>query len=173
MAYNKSDAVIVICDNRTTAMTGMQDHPATGYTLQGEKTKELDFTELAMALGIGSVRTVNPYDIKQTRKIMREELARPGASVVISQGACVLLRRHMEDVSKAFKVDKDKCIGCKACIGLGCPAVSWIKFKDLPEHRARKKRKKQEGVALIDTDLCSGCTLCEQVCSVGAVIEVT
>ena len=100
MAYNKSDAVIVICDNRTTAMTGMQDHPATGYTLQGEKTKELDFTKLASALGIDSVRVIDPYDIKITRKVLKEELAKPGASVVISQRACVLFKRDMKDVQK-------------------------------------------------------------------------
>jgi indolepyruvate ferredoxin oxidoreductase alpha subunit len=172
MAYNKSDAVIVICDNRTTAMTGMQDHPATGFTLQGEKTKELDFTKLASALGIDSVRVIDPYDIKITRKVLKEELARPGASVVISQRACVLFKREMKGVQKTFKVDIDKCVGCKACIGLGCPAISWIKFEDMPSKKIKKNIKKQEGVAFIDHELCTGCTLCEQVCNVGAVIEV-
>ena len=172
MVYNKSDAVIVICDNRTTAMTGMQDHPATGFTLQGEKTKELDFARLASALGIDSVRVIDPYDIKITRKVLKEELAKPGASVIISQRACVLFKREMKGVRKTFKVDIDKCVGCRACIGLGCPPISWIKFEDMPGKKVRKNIKKQEGVAFIDSDLCSGCTLCEQVCNVGAVIEV-
>jgi indolepyruvate ferredoxin oxidoreductase, alpha subunit len=171
MAYNKSDAVIVICDNRTTAMTGMQDHPATGYTLQGEKTKELDFSKLASALGIEHVRVIDPYDIKTTRRVMKEELARPGASVVISQRACVF-KRDMTDAGKAFKIDPDKCVGCKACIGLGCPPISWIKFEDMPKQQVKRNVKKQEGVAFINSELCSGCTLCEQVCNAGAVIEV-
>ena len=170
-AYNKSDAVIVICDNRTTAMTGMQDHPATGYTLQGEKTKELDFSRLASALGIEHVRVIDPYDIKTTRKVMKEELAKPGASVVISQRACVF-KRDMKDARKALKINREKCIGCKACIGLGCPPISWVKFEDMPKKEVKRNVKKQEGVAFIDEDLCSGCTLCAQVCNVGAVIEV-
>ena len=172
MAYNKSNAVVVICDNRTTAMTGMQDHPATGFTLQGEKTKELDFAKLASALGIDHVRVIDPYDIKATRKVMKEELAKPGASVVISQRACVLFKRDMKDTKKAFTINADKCIGCKACIGLGCPPISWIKFEDMPNKKVKRNVKKQEGVAFIDSELCSGCTLCEQVCNVGAVIEV-
>ncbi|HEX7535208.1 MAG TPA: indolepyruvate ferredoxin oxidoreductase subunit alpha [Syntrophales bacterium] len=172
MAYNKSDAVIVICDNRTTAMTGMQDHPATGYTLQGEKTRELDFSKLASALGIDSVRTIDPYDIKMTRKVLKEELARPGASVIISQRDCVLFKRDLKDIRNKLTVDIDKCVGCKACIGLGCPAISWIRFEDMPSQTVKRNAKKQEGVAFIDGELCTGCTLCEQVCNVGAVVEV-
>jgi len=170
IAYNKGNAVIVICDNRTTAMTGMQNHPATGYTLQGDETKVLDFAKLASVLGIDSVRTVDPYDIEETRKVMREELARPGSSVVISQRACVLLRKRRADTMKAFRVDADKCIGCKACIGLGCPAISWLKDAS---GKAIKGGKEREGFAFIDTELCTGCTLCDQVCKVGAIIEVT
>jgi indolepyruvate ferredoxin oxidoreductase, alpha subunit len=172
MAYNKSDAVVVICDNRTTAMTGMQDHPATGYTLQGEKTKALDFKKLASALGIESVRVIDPYNIKMTRKALKEELARPGASVIISQRACVLFKREMKGVRKPFEIDTNQCVGCKACIGLGCPAISWIKFEDMPSEKVKRNTKKQEGVASIDGELCTGCTLCEQVCNTGAVVEV-
>jgi len=172
MAYNKSDAVIVICDNRTTAMTGMQDHPATGFTLQREKTKVLDFANLASALGIDRVRVIDPYDMKTTRRVLKEELAKPGASVVISQRACALFKRDMNDTRKVFKIDAEKCVGCKACIGLGCPPISWIKFEEMPSQKVKRNVKKQDGVAFIDTELCNGCTLCEQVCNVGAVIEV-
>jgi indolepyruvate ferredoxin oxidoreductase alpha subunit len=66
----------------------------------------------------------------------------------------------------------DKCVGCKACIGLGCPAISWIKFEDMPSQTVKRNAKKQKGVSFIDSELCTGCTLCEQVCKVGAVIEV-
>jgi indolepyruvate ferredoxin oxidoreductase alpha subunit len=172
MAYNKSDAVIVICDNSTTAMTGMQEHPATGYTLQGEKTKELDLTVLTNALGIDSVRVIDPYDIKATKKVIKEELLRPGPSVVISRRPCVLFRRNIKDVRKPLKVDTEKCIGCKSCIGLGCPPISWVKFEDMPSEKIKKNAKKQEGVSFIDRYLCNGCTVCQQTCKAGAIVEV-
>ena len=172
MAYNKSNAVIVICDNRTTAMTGMQEHPATGFTLQREETKSMDFAVLASALGIDSVRVIDPYDIKNTMTVMKEELSRDGPSVVISNRACVLLKRDQAYVMKPLRVDPDKCTGCKVCLGLGCPPISWKKFEDMPESDVEKKTKKQEGIAVIDTSLCNGCTLCQQLCSAGAIEEV-
>jgi indolepyruvate ferredoxin oxidoreductase alpha subunit len=172
MAYNKSDAVIVICDNRTTAMTGMQEHPATGYTLQEEKTKELDLTVLTSALGIDSVRVIDPYDIKTTKRVMKEELLKSGPSVVISRRACVLFKRNIKDVRKPFEVDINKCIGCKSCIGLGCPPISWMKFEDMPNKKVKRNTKKQEGVPFIDRDLCNGCTVCQQVCKTGAIVEI-
>lgn len=172
IAYNKSDAVIIICDNRTTAMTGMQDHPATGFTLQGEKTKELDFGKLSSALGIDRVRVIDPCDIKTTRKVLKEELAKPGASVVISQRACALFAHDIKESRKVFKIDTEKCVGCKACIGLGCPPISWMKFDDMPAEKVKRNAKSQQGVAFIDSKFCNGCTLCAQVCKAGAVIEV-
>jgi indolepyruvate ferredoxin oxidoreductase alpha subunit len=171
MAYNKGDAVIVIADNRTTAMTGMQEHPATGFTLQGEPTRQLNFAELAAALGVESVRTIDPYDIKQTRTVMKEELARPGASVVISNRSCVLFKRHQTGPQKPLRVDPAKCIGCKVCLGLGCPPISWRKFEDMPESEIRKNAKKQEGHSVIDRNLCNGCTVCRQLCKTGAIVE--
>lgn len=172
MSYNKSDAVIVICDNRTTAMTGMQEHPATGYTLQGEKTKELDFTELASALGIESVHVIDPYDIKSTRDVLKEELLKPGPSVVISRRSCVLFKRSLKDKRKPLMVRADKCIGCKTCISLGCPPISWKKFEDTGAMESKRRSQKQKGVAFIDGSLCSGCTVCQQLCKVGAIVEV-
>ena len=172
MAYNQGEAVIVICDNRTTAMTGMQEHPATGYTLQGVKAKELDISALAKVLGIDSVRVIDPYDIKNTRDVMREELARPGSSVVISRRSCVLFKRHQTEIRKPLRVDVNKCVGCRNCIGLGCPPIAWRKFADMPDDQIVKNAKKQEGNSFIDADLCTGCTICQQVCKVGAIVEV-
>jgi len=172
MAYNQGEAVIVICDNRTTAMTGMQEHPATGYTLQGVKAKELDITALAKVLGIDSVRVIDPYDIKNTRDVMREELARQGSSVVVSRRSCVLFKRHQTEIRKPLRVDVNKCIGCRNCIGLGCPPIAWRKFTDMPANEIIKNAKKQEGNSFIDADLCTGCTICRQVCKVGAIVEV-
>jgi len=172
MVYNKSNAVIVICDNRTTAMTGMQEHPATGFTLQREETKSLNFTVLASALGVDSVRVIDPYDIKNTRTVMKEELSKDGPSVVISRRACALLKRDTADVMKPLKVNHEKCTGCKACLGLGCPPISWKRFEDMVGISIEKKTKKQEGIAVIDSSLCNGCTLCQQLCSAGAIEEV-
>lgn len=170
MAYNKSDAVIVICDNRTTAMTGMQEHPGTGFTLQGEKTKCLDLTALSSSVGIESIRIVDPYDLKTTRKVLKEELSKEGPSVVISRRACILFKREKPDtVVKPMVVASHKCIGCKLCLGLGCPPISWEKFDDPQD--PRKKTTKQEGIAFIDPDLCTGCTICQQICKTGAISE--
>ncbi len=172
MAYNQGEAVIVICDNRTTAMTGMQEHPATGYTLQGVKAKELDISALAKVLGIDNVRVIDPYDIKNTRDVMREELASPGSSVVISRRSCVLFKRHQTETRKPLRIDVNKCVGCRNCIGLGCPPIAWRKFADMPAGQVIKNAKKQEGNSFIDADLCTGCTICQQVCKVGAIVEV-
>lgn len=169
MAYNKSNAVIVICDNRTTAMTGMQEHPATGFTLQGEKTFGVDLAALAGVLGIESIRIVDPYDLKNVRNVLKEELAKDGPSVVISRRACILFKREVLESLKPLRVDTDKCIGCRLCLGLGCPPISW---KKADQHPVEGKSKKQpDGVAVIDMNLCTGCGLCRQLCKSDAIIE--
>jgi indolepyruvate ferredoxin oxidoreductase alpha subunit len=169
MAYNKSNAVIVICDNRTTAMTGMQEHPATGYTLQGEKTFGVDLAALSATLGIKHIRIVDPYDLKNVRTVLKEELANDGPSVVISRRACVLFKREKQANSKPLRVDADKCIGCRLCLGLGCPPIAWKSI----EHtvKAGESIKKNDGIAVIDRNLCSGCGLCRQLCKSGAILE--
>jgi len=170
-AYNQSNVVIVIGDNRTTAMTGMQDNPATGVTLQGKKTKELDFPALASALGIESVRVIDPFNLDETRAVMKEELAKDGPSLVISKGPCALLQSKRAEKIIPLRIDYDKCTGCKVCLRLGCPAISWKKLEDL-EMNIEKKTKKQEGIAIIDPFLCNGCSLCDQVCNFEAIEEV-
>jgi indolepyruvate ferredoxin oxidoreductase alpha subunit len=152
-------------------MTGMQEHPATGFTLQGEPTKRLDFEELARALGIDNVRVVDPYDIKAVRTVMNEELKRPGPSLVISRRSCILFKREAQNARKPLRINSDKCIGCKTCISLGCPPIAWKKFEDMPPDTYKKNAKKQEGIAFIDTSLCNGCSVCSQLCKVGAIGE--
>ena len=172
MAYNKSNAVIVICDNRTTAMTGMQEHPATGYTLQGEKTFGVDLTALVGTLGIESIRMVDPYDLKNVRTVLKEELAKHGPSVVISRRACVLFKREKSAVSKPFRIDSDKCIGCRLCLGLGCPPIAWKSINQTPV-AGGVSVKKNDGIAVIDRNLCTGCGLCRQLCKSDAILEET
>jgi len=170
--YNRSDVVIVICDNRTTAMTGMQDHPATGSTLQKQKTKELDFAALGKALGIDSVHVVNPLNLEAMKAVVKEELSQDGPSLVISQAPCALLRSRQIDEIIPLAVDPHICTGCKVCLRLGCPAISWKRFEDLGDLKVEKKTKKQDGIAVIDASLCNGCTVCSQVCNFGSIKEV-
>jgi indolepyruvate ferredoxin oxidoreductase alpha subunit len=171
MAYNRSNAVIVICDNRTTAMTGMQEHPATGFTLQGEKAMGIDLAELARVLGIESVRIVDPHDLKTVRKVLKEELDREGPSVVISRRSCALFKREVPKPRKPLSVDEDKCTGCRLCLGLGCPPITWNSQKAALARKDQKARKKREGFAVIDRSLCTGCGLCRQLCRSGAIGE--
>jgi len=169
-AYNRSDAVIIIADNRTTAMTGMQEHPATGYTLQGEKTRELDFAALGKVLGIDSVEVIDPLQFKNTADVLKRELAKDGPSLIISRSPCVLLMSKKADRAKPFFTDPDLCIGCKVCMSCGCPAISWKDFEKsaMPP---RPERKKQKGIAVIDADLCTGCSLCAQLCRQEAIMR--
>ena len=162
-AYNRSDAVFIIADNRTTAMTGMQEHPATGTTLQGEKAKELDLAALGKILGIDSVEVIDPLDFKNTTEVLKRELQKEGPSLIIARSPCVLLMSKKADREKHFVIDPETCIGCKVCLSCGCPAISWKDFEKtgLP---ARPDRKKQRGIAVIDATLCTGCTLCAQLC---------
>ncbi|MCX5852045.1 MAG: indolepyruvate ferredoxin oxidoreductase subunit alpha [Deltaproteobacteria bacterium] len=173
LAYNKSHAVVIICDNRTTAMTGMQEHPATGYTLQGDIAAQLDLVELGKTLGIRNVHVVDPFDMKTTRKIIKEELSTEGPSLIISQGPCVLLKKERKRKKKPLMIDTEKCTGCKLCLGLGCPPIAWKRFEDMKDITIPKKRKNQEGIAVIDTALCNGCNLCLQLCKAGAIMEVS
>jgi indolepyruvate ferredoxin oxidoreductase, alpha subunit len=171
MAYNRSNAVIVICDNRTTAMTGMQEHPATGFTLQGEKTMGVDLAALARVLGIESVRIVDPHDLKAVKNVLKEELDRKGPSVVIARRSCVLFKRKAPKPGKPFHVDEDKCTGCRLCLGLGCPPITWNSQEATPVRKDHKAKKKRKGVAVIDRNLCTGCGLCRQLCRSGAIGE--
>jgi len=172
-AYNRSNAVTVICDNRTTAMTGMQEHPGTGRTLQGEETVRLDFARLAGALGVENVRIVDPLNIQETKTVLKEELAKDGPSLVVASSPCALLKMKKSEMESCYTIDTTACTGCKVCIGLGCPAISWRSFETygIPVG-GKKENKKQKGVAVIDALLCTGCSLCQQVCTFDAITEV-
>jgi indolepyruvate ferredoxin oxidoreductase alpha subunit len=164
VAYNKGNVNVVILDNRTTAMTGGQDHPGTGRTLQGEHTHQTDFAKLAKALGIRQVRTVDPYDLNATKQALQEEASSPGPSVIITNRPCVMMEKF--DPSLVRQVNQELCEGCGMCMRLGCPAL--VPGEQIPGKAGKKIRRK----ALIDPTLCRGCTVCEQVCRQGAISGV-
>jgi len=162
MAYNQSDALIIILDNSTTAMTGMQEHPGTGYTLMGTETKKVNLKDLVSVLGIDNIKVIDPMDQKATRSAIKEELGKDGPSVIISQRPCALFKRSNIKPQPALKVDTGKCEGCRSCIDLNCPPISWKKG-------VTKEGSRRKGVAFIDESLCNGCGLCAQVCKFGAI----
>lgn len=159
MAWNKAPATVVILDNRITAMTGRQENPASGFTLSGEQAEMVDIPALCTALGIKHVRTVDPYDLEATRQAIREEMERPEPSVVITNRPCVLIKGAGRfEKGAVLEVDQGRCTGCKACLRIGCPAIEW---KPNPDGN--------KGKAFIDPQLCTGCTVCQQLCKFNAI----
>ena len=163
VAYNKGNSINVILDNRITGMTGHQQNPGTGYTLQGLETEIIDIEGLVKACGIKHVRVVNPNDLKEVRQTIDWAYALKEASVIITRWPCVLKKFSKEDKEEfqdafkdKFKVDEDKCIGCRKCLGAGCPAISFDKVV-----------KKSS----IDQGPCVGCGVCAQVCPVSAIVK--
>lgn len=161
VSYNGSNTVNVILDNRITGMTGHQENPGTGYTLQGKETKEIDIEALVKACGIENIVAIDPNNLVAVRNALDWALSLEEPSVIITRWPCVLKKLSKED-RQEFKnvfqnkciIDHDKCTGCKACIRTGCPALSFGK--------AIKK-------ASIDRNQCVGCEVCLQVCKFDAI----
>ncbi len=154
IVYNRGVSTIIVVDNRTTAMTGHQDHPGTGRTLMGETTVAASIEELARACGVKRVRTVNPYDLHATQQAITEELNASEPSLIVSSAPCVL--REKKRPGPQRKINSEVCKKCGLCLKLGCPAAEGAK-----------------GAApVINEVLCAGCGMCEQVCKFGAVAAV-
>ncbi len=153
MAYNESNATVIIVDNSITGMTGHQQNPTTGFNLKGDPCAKIDLETLCHAVGIKRVRVIDPYNLSQCDEVIKEELAANEPSVIISRRPCALLKYVKHKAPLA--VDQDKCVGCKACMKIGCPAISII-----------------DGKAKVDATQCVGCGVCEQLCKLGALKEV-
>jgi len=166
--YNNSDTTVIILDNRITAMTGHQHNPASGCTIKGEPANAIDFEELCRAVGVKRVTVVNPHDIETTRKVLKEEIAIPETSVVISRAPCVLLPSEVRRKKPVYFTNTDNCTGCMACIRLGCPAISWHPLT--PEEAVAKGYKeKQKGYSMITEVQCNGCGQCAMLCKFDAI----
>lgn len=149
IAYNESNSTVIILDNSITGMTGHQQNPTTGFNLKGDPCTKIDLEALCHAVGIKRVRVVDPYDLKQCDEVLKEELEVKEPSVIISRRPCALLKyvKHPGPIS----CDSSKCVGCRSCMQIGCPAISIVDKK-----------------AVIDNTLCTGCGVCGQLCKLGA-----
>lgn len=158
IVYNRGTSTVIILDNRTTAMTGRQEHPGTGYTLQGQETKAINYRILCTALGVEHIRTIDPYNLKQVEEIIKEEVHRQEPSVIISERPCKLYRRIKQPPVTPYMVKDDLCRGCRDCLQIGCPALQW-------------KPQQPVDKAFINQALCAGCSICSQLCPVDAIVR--
>lgn len=149
IVYNKGNNTVIILDNSITGMTGHQDNPTTGKTIRGEATKQVDLLKLCQAVGIDHVVVADPFDVKNFKKVVKEEVEREAPSVIIAQRPCALLKTVK--YTGHCKIT-DKCKKCKVCMKLGCPAITL-----------------RDGAVVIDTTQCNGCGLCTNVCPFGAI----
>ena len=145
VAYNQSNSTVIILDNSITGMTGHQQNPTTGFNIKGDPAGKVNLEALCKSIGINSVRVVDPYNLDECEKAVKEELAKNEPSVIISRRPCVLLKYVKP--TKPLSVNKAKCRGCKRCMKFGCPAIS---FRD--------------GNAVVDKTLCIGCGVCAGLC---------
>jgi len=162
VVYNNSDTITCILDNRITAMTGHQENPGTGYTLQGDEAYITDIAQVVTALGIKHIRTVNPLNSKEMKEALNWAFELNEPSVIISRYPCALKKYSENDLNEfgpiegVCEVDQEKCIGCKKCVKTGCPAI-----------RFKKEIKKSS----ISKAQCVGCKLCMQVCLTKAIFK--
>lgn len=166
--YNESASTLIILDNRITAMTGQQHNPASGYSIKGEAANAIDLEALCRAVGVKHVYKVNPHDVVETRKVLKEAVELDEPSVVISKAPCVLLPEMKERKPVSYFTNQKNCVGCMSCIRLGCPAISWTSFAE-GEAEEKGYRKKQKGISKIDEIMCNDCGQCASLCKFNAI----
>lgn len=166
--YNDSAATLIILDNRITAMTGQQHNPTSGANIKGEAANSIDLEALCRAVGVKHVYVVDPHDVPETRKVLKEAIALEEPSVVISRAPCVLLPELKEKKPVSYFTNQDNCVGCMSCIRLGCPAISWSPFAE-GEAERRGYKKKQKGLSKIDEIQCNDCGQCASLCKFNAI----
>ena len=154
LVYNKSTATVMILDNRTTGMTGHQDHAATGKTLKGEETYAIDLAELCRAIGVPNVIEVNAFDTKELERIVKESTQSDTLTVIITKAPCVLLKG--QKFPNVCKANPEACKKCGMCLKIGCPAIT----------------KNSDGTIKIDATMCNGCGLCKSYCKFNAIETV-
>ena len=154
MAYNKSTGTVMILDNRTTGMTGHQEHAATGKTLKGEETNAIDLAELCRAVGVQNVIEINAFDVAGLQKVIKESVQSDELTVIITKAPCVLLKG--QKFPNVCRIDNDACKRCGACLKIGCPAIT----------------KQSDGSIRIDETMCNGCGLCTNYCKFNAIKTV-
>jgi len=153
--YTQADISFLILDNSWTCMTGHQPNPTTGKNATGETTKVMDISKIVEIIGITCIRIVDPYKIEESIQAIQEVIDFKGPSVVIFRHECALqIQRRGKLKNPRTFIDRDKCTGCKQCLNLGCPTITFD-----------KKNK----IASIDSLLCVDCGLCNQICSFRAI----
>ena len=154
MVYNRATGTVMILDNRTTGMTGHQDHAATGKTLKGEDTYAVDLAGLCRSIGVENVIEINAFDVEGLTKVIKESVASDTLTVIITKSPCVLLKG--QKFPNVCVADPEKCRKCGMCLKIGCPAIT----------------KQADGTVKIDATMCNGCGLCKNYCKFDAIETV-
>jgi indolepyruvate ferredoxin oxidoreductase, alpha subunit len=169
VVYNKGISTTIVLDNRITGMTGHQEHPGTGFTVRQEPTNMIDYETLGRAIGVKHIRNVDPYNIKETMEIIKEEMERAEPSLILCKDAPCMMLRRAKPLEKfknpVYVVSADACRGCKACLEINCPAISWREGEG-----QTKDGHKRKGTVYINKDQCVGCEVCAQVCKFEAIV---
>lgn len=154
--YNGAKTTVVVLDNRTTGMTGQEDHAGTGRTLQGETTREVRIEDVCRGIGVEFVKTVNAFQVRDTQNAIKEAMQFPGPAVVVARGACILIPEEKAKAKNPYVIVEDKCTNCGVCYLVGCPSI-W-------------EGHTKEDKPFIDPYSCTGCNVCAEICPFDAIV---